>query len=86
MLLPCLLPVHLRDEMPQKPQDAVNWMMEKLIKAVGEAKMLAVRLHGVKHQQPLCNLTVKCTHFMCSEAHELLCNNMCRGTLFKVTR
>ena len=42
--------------MPVKPVEAVNWMMEKLIKAVGEAKMLSVRLHGVKHQQSLCYL------------------------------
>ena len=39
--------------MPEEPHMAVDWMLKKVIKAVGDAKMLGVQLQGLKHQQSL---------------------------------
>ncbi|CAE7467067.1 unnamed protein product [Symbiodinium sp. CCMP2456] len=49
-------PKKLEDVMPETAVDAAEWCTTKLIKAMGEAKTLSVRLACVKHQEQLCTL------------------------------
>ncbi|CAE7828762.1 MDN1 [Symbiodinium sp. CCMP2592] len=46
----------LEDVMPGNATEAAVWCMTKLIKAMGDAKTLSVRLACVKHQEQLCTL------------------------------
>ena len=45
-----------RDVMPENLPDAVEWMNNKLVKAVGAAKLLTVKLTTVRHQEKLRSL------------------------------
>ena len=42
--------------MPEDVPTATTWCINKLIKAMGEAKMLAIKLLSVKHQEKLRHL------------------------------
>ena len=46
----------LRETVPEDPTEAVQFMLNKVIRAVGDAKLLTVRLQGMKHQESLCYL------------------------------
>ena len=52
----------LREVMPEEPREAVEWMMVKVVKAVGEAKLLGVRLQSAKHQESMCSLCTNIGH------------------------
>ena len=46
--------LHFRDVMPEdSAQSAAEWALNRLIKNMGEAKTLAIRLSSVKHQDQL---------------------------------
>ena len=45
--------------MPDTAVEAAEWCSTKLIKAMGEAKTLSVRLACVKHQEKLCHLKAR---------------------------
>ena len=42
--------------MPETGEAAVNWCLTKLIKGMGDAKPITVRLACVPHQEKLCLL------------------------------
>ena len=48
----------LREMIPENPRAAVTYMMSKVVKAVGDAKLLGVRLRNVRHQESLSYLAV----------------------------
>ena len=39
--------------MPEEASAAAAWVVAKIIKAMGEAKLLAIKLASVKHQEKL---------------------------------
>ena len=47
MLCSCRLP----DTGPEDPKERVTWMLGKVVKATGAAKLMVVRLEAVKHQE-----------------------------------
>ena len=48
------LPLLRPDVMPEDVHGSVDWCLGKLIKGMGDAKTLSVRLLAVKHQEKLC--------------------------------
>ena len=44
---------NLRDVMPEEGLAAANWAVSKLIKAMGEARTIVIRLSTVKHHEKL---------------------------------
>ena len=41
------------EELPEDSKEAMSFINDKLIKNMGEAKTLSIRLTGVKHQEKL---------------------------------
>ena len=42
---------------PEEPRERLAWMLSKVVKATGAAKLMVVRLEAVKHQETLSYLT-----------------------------
>ena len=74
LLLSCIHENKLRDTMPECGYDAIQWMLPKIVKAVGEAKLLGVRLQSSKHQA---ELSILIKHAFSQAVHHACMTAMC---------